>query len=292
MRAIFELYLDHQSLIATIKELDARGWTNKRWTTKKGRESGGSAVQQAQPPQPADQRPLHRQGHLQGRDPRRRAPGDRGRGDVPARAGQILKRNGRTGGSARPQPLRGAPQGPDPLRALRLRHGADAHDQERDRRYRYYVCANAQKRGWHTCPSKSIPAGEIEKFVVDQVRGIGRDPALLAETLGGARAEAKARIKELEAEKSGLERELERHNAEMREAGRPDRLRRHGHRPHGRPAGSHPGRRAAPHPGARGTDRPGAGAGRRERGRPGAGRLRSRSGRRSRRGSRRGCCAS
>ncbi|MBU2501131.1 recombinase family protein [bacterium] len=42
VRAIYELYLDHQSLIATIKELDARGWTNKQWTNKKGRESGGA----------------------------------------------------------------------------------------------------------------------------------------------------------------------------------------------------------------------------------------------------------
>jgi len=37
------------------------------------------------------------------------------------------------------------------------------------------VCPNAQKRGWHACPSKSIPAAEIEKFVVDQVRAVGRD---------------------------------------------------------------------------------------------------------------------
>jgi site-specific DNA recombinase len=91
------------------------------------------------------------------------------------------------------------------------------HATKKDRRYRYYVCANAQKRGWHNCPSKAIPAGEIEKFVIDQVRCIGSDPALLAETLGGARAEAKARIKELEAEKSGLTRELRRHNAQMRD---------------------------------------------------------------------------
>ncbi|MGN6547188.1 MAG: zinc ribbon domain-containing protein [Aureliella sp.] len=25
------------------------------------------------------------------------------------------------------------------------------------RRYRYYVCSSAQKRSWHTCPSKSMP---------------------------------------------------------------------------------------------------------------------------------------
>jgi Recombinase zinc beta ribbon domain len=38
------------------------------------------------------------------------------------------------------------------------------------KRYRYYTCTSAQKRGWHTCPSKSIPAGEIERFVVQQLR--------------------------------------------------------------------------------------------------------------------------
>jgi len=215
VRAIYEVYLDRQSLIETIKELDARGWANKRWVTKKGRESGGS---------PFNKHSLYSLltnvlyiGRLTYKD-------EIHDGEHPAivdeetfrRAGQILKRNGATGG-----------------RHVRNRFGAilkglincvpcncamvPTHATKKNRRYRYYVCANAQKRGWHTCPSKSIPAGEIEKFVVDQVRGIGRDPALLVETLGGARAEAKARIKELEAERSGLERELKRHNAQMRE---------------------------------------------------------------------------
>jgi hypothetical protein len=41
VRTIFELYLEHQSLIATIAELDRRGWINKRWITRKGTERGG-----------------------------------------------------------------------------------------------------------------------------------------------------------------------------------------------------------------------------------------------------------
>lgn len=41
VRAIFELYLDRQSMISTITELDRRGWVNKLWVTRKGHERGG-----------------------------------------------------------------------------------------------------------------------------------------------------------------------------------------------------------------------------------------------------------
>ena len=43
VRGIFELYLERMSLIETIKELDARGWASKHWTTRKGRERGGES---------------------------------------------------------------------------------------------------------------------------------------------------------------------------------------------------------------------------------------------------------
>jgi len=41
VRAIFELYLEHQALIPTVQELARRGWVNKRWRTRQGRERGG-----------------------------------------------------------------------------------------------------------------------------------------------------------------------------------------------------------------------------------------------------------
>ncbi|MFC1573207.1 zinc ribbon domain-containing protein, partial [Candidatus Eisenbacteria bacterium] len=44
------------------------------------------------------------------------------------------------------------------------------------RRYRYYTCQRAMKRGRADCPTKSIPAPEIEKFVVGKIRSIKRDP--------------------------------------------------------------------------------------------------------------------
>jgi len=40
----------------------------------------------------------------------------------------------------------------------------------RGRPYRYYVCLNAQKRGWDACPTKSVRADEIEASVVERLR--------------------------------------------------------------------------------------------------------------------------
>jgi site-specific DNA recombinase len=41
VRAIFELYLQHERLVAVIVELNRRGWVNKRWVTRKGQIRGG-----------------------------------------------------------------------------------------------------------------------------------------------------------------------------------------------------------------------------------------------------------
>jgi site-specific DNA recombinase len=90
-----------------------------------------------------------------------------------------------------------------------------AHTTRKGRRYRYYCCTAAQKRGWDQCPSKSIPAGEIERFIVDQVRYVGKDPALWRETFAQAAAQTQARLAELEGERRGLERDRRRWATEM-----------------------------------------------------------------------------
>src|SRR5260370_25674418 len=45
-----------------------------------------------------------------------------------------------------------------------------SHSTKGTSRYRYYVCCAAQKRGWQSCPSKAVPAGELEQWVLDQIR--------------------------------------------------------------------------------------------------------------------------
>jgi site-specific DNA recombinase len=46
------------------------------------------------------------------------------------------------------------------------------------KRYRYYICAGARQRGWHTCPAPSISAGAIEQLVRDQILKLSQDPTL------------------------------------------------------------------------------------------------------------------
>jgi site-specific DNA recombinase len=84
------------------------------------------------------------------------------------------------------------------------------------RQYRYYVCGRAQKQGWDTCPTKSLPAGEIEKFVVDQLRRMGTDAEFGAEVLERARVVVRGRAHQLAQERHGLEASQRRRMAEVR----------------------------------------------------------------------------
>jgi len=62
-----------------------------------------------------------------------------------------------------------------------------------------------------------VPAGELERFVIEQIKSIGRDTDLLAETLEESRRQQEESIVKLKTERRTLERELHRHNAELRE---------------------------------------------------------------------------
>ena len=48
----------------------------------------------------------------------------------------------------------------------------------KSKRYRYYVCYNAQQQGWQNCETKSVSAQAIETAVLDSIRRIGTDPKL------------------------------------------------------------------------------------------------------------------
>jgi site-specific DNA recombinase len=222
VRTIFNLYIEHEALLPVVQELARRGWTNKRWTTRKGRDLGGRTFTKTT---------LHQLltnvayiGKV-----RYKSEVHEGEHDaiVDANTWQkvqtLLRRNGRSGGAQVRNQFGALLKGI--LRCTPCGCAmTPAHTKRGVRRYRYYTCTSAQQRGWASCPSKSIPAGEIERFVVDQIRCIGRDPALVRETFVQASAQAATRLQELESERRGLEHDTARWTSEMpglaEEAGR------------------------------------------------------------------------
>jgi site-specific DNA recombinase len=215
VRQMFVLFLEHESLLPVVQELERRGWLNKRWQTRKGHERGG---------RPFTRTNLYRLlinpayvGKVKYKD-------ETHDGEHPAivdagifqRVQALLRRNGATGGVAVRNQfgallkglLRCVPCDCAMTPSHTTRKGA--------KRYRYYVCSNAQKRGWQTCPSKSVPAAQIEQFVIDEIRCIGRDPALLQEVLAQARHQAEAQATVSTTEHRGLEKDLAAWHGEVR----------------------------------------------------------------------------
>jgi site-specific DNA recombinase len=214
VRAIFDLYLERQSLIATVQELARRGWTNKQWVTRKGRQHGG---------RPFDKHSLYRVLSNIAYIGKVDYKGQVYDAEHPAIVGleaweqvqTLLRRNGRTGGAQVRNKYGALLKGL--LRCVPCGCAmAHAYTPKRGKHYRYYVCVNAQKRGWDTCPKPSVPAGEIERFVVDQLRRVGKDHELIGETLAQARRQSTDGLEKLEAERRAIERELQRLNDDVR----------------------------------------------------------------------------
>jgi site-specific DNA recombinase len=175
VRAIFTLYLDREALLPVVQEPAHRGWANKRWTTRKGRQRGG---------RPFTKTTLHQllanvvyTGKVRYKsevhDGEHAAIIDL---DTWRKVQAVLQRNGQRSRTAIRTEFDALLKGL--LRCVPCGCAmTPAHTRRGTRRYQYYTCVGAQQRGWHTCPSKSVPAGEIERFVVAQVRNASKDAA-------------------------------------------------------------------------------------------------------------------
>jgi len=215
VRAIFELYLEKHSMLAVAGELAQRGWRNKRWVTRKGRVSGSSPFTRAS---------LHRLLTNPIYVGKVRCKGQIYDGEHEAiideklwrRVQTRLRHNQRAGGAGARNKYGALLRG---LLYCGSCHVAMTHSwtqKTKGRRYRYYVCQRAQKQGWSICPTKSVSAPEIERFVAERVRCIGKDPALLAETLAQARSQVEKHLGRFESEQRALRREMQRHQDEIR----------------------------------------------------------------------------
>jgi site-specific DNA recombinase len=215
VRGIFALYREHGALLPVVEALRDRGWANKQTATKKGMVRGGNVF---------DRGSLYRlltNVMYAGRVAHKgQTHAGEHEGIIPpaefAEVQSHLSRNGKTGGAVVRNRYGSF------LKGLLRCAACDAamtptHTQKKDgKRYRYYVCSAAQKNGHKTCPAKMVPAAAIEGFVVERLKGIGRDPLLVRETATAARHQAKARLQELDGDRRVAERDLRAARAETR----------------------------------------------------------------------------
>ena len=217
VRAIFLLYLEHQALMPVIMELERRGWLNKRWLTRRGHARGGrpftkprlyellrnvvyiGKVRYKQEVHPGEHAAIIDPALWQQVQDLLRAHGSASARAVRCSSGALLA------GLLRCQPC-GCAMTP----AQAARNGG--------KRYRYYVCTAAQKRGWRTCPSKALPAAAVESFVIEQLRALAQDPAAWNRALASTLAQQHALLDEKEAEARTLDQELARLRAAYRKA--------------------------------------------------------------------------
>jgi site-specific DNA recombinase len=85
----------------------------------------------------------------------------------------------------------------------------------KSKRYRYYVCYNAQQQGWKNCETKSVPAQAIESAVLDSIRRIGTDPKLAEAVATEALDQVARRRREVDQESEAQRRRLRQLNQNL-----------------------------------------------------------------------------
>ena len=215
VREIFQLYLDKASLLPVVSELTHRRWPNKQRATKKGKSLGG---------RPFDKSTLYQlltNPIFTGKIKHKTQLFD-GEHDavIPQelfdRVQALLKNNGRTGGAIVRNKYGALLRGLLKCKACGNSMTHTFNGGRNGRFNRYYRCVRAIKSGKNVCPSDTLPAAEIERVVVDEVRGLATDKSLLAQVLTEAQATIVGELATLTKEREELNRETARHHQALR----------------------------------------------------------------------------
>lgn len=213
VRRIFSMYIELGSLLPVVEEVVRRGWCNKIWKTKKGSTKGGRQFDKCSI-YALLTNPLyvgrikHKTEQFEGEHEAIIET------DLFEQVQSTLQKNGRDGGKRLVNKYGARLKGLLRCRACD-RSMVHTFTTRNSKQYRYYTCVKAIKSGWKTCPTKSLPAAEMEAAVVDQIRCIAHDEVLRANVLHEATVAVDDRIAEFEIQQRQLERQLSRDHAEI-----------------------------------------------------------------------------
>jgi len=206
VRAIYRMYLEEGSMLPTIRSLKALGWKTKQYETTKGKWRGGMEFDK-----PALRKLLTNVVYLgkvtykgEVHEGEHDAIIDE---DLFARVQGLLRRNRNSGGKHSRNKYGALLKGL--VRCKACGCAMSHHFATRgNKRYRYYVCIRAQKNGWSECPAPSLPAKQLEDFVVEQINALGRDPGVLDDALGATQAHLQEDVDTLQGQRAELDKAI------------------------------------------------------------------------------------
>ena len=170
VRAIFALFEEHGSAQQTLAEIQRRGWRLKSWTRKTGQFRAGGpftltalrrlltnilytgAVRQQEQIYPGEHASILAPGQWEQVQSLIPQPAALARGRL--RNQHLALLNGLLHCECCAAPM------------------VYSYAAKGERKYPYYVCRNAQRKGWAACPSKSLPAQAIEESVLGRMRQV------------------------------------------------------------------------------------------------------------------------
>ena len=206
VRYIFRRFLQLGSVFTLVRELGSKGYKTKSWTTKKGKARGGVPWNTA-----SVYRMLNNPayvGLIRHKD--QTFPGEHEAiidqtlwDEVQESLARNCTARGNTTRAKTPSMLRGL---------IKCGHCGTAmgvtYSQKAKKRYRYYLCVRAGKNGYDTCPVKTVPAGDVEKAVLTELRRIFQAPEVLTEAFRVIRRREEQDSESLTAERAAVEGEI------------------------------------------------------------------------------------
>jgi site-specific DNA recombinase len=168
VRAIFALFETHGSVLLTLQEIERRDWRLKSWTTKTGVTHPGGpfamnslrrilgniiytgSIQHHGKPYPGEHASLVETGTWE------RVQSLIAQGPVVTRGRARNKHLALLNGLLYCESC-----------ATRMVY---TYAMKNGRKYPYYLCLNAQRKGWAECPAKSLPAQAVEESVLEKIR--------------------------------------------------------------------------------------------------------------------------
>ena len=215
VRGIFSLYLEHEGILPVVRVLNRRGWRSKSWTTNKGRVNHGKPFEKGRVHRILTNWTYVGKVHYEGKTYEGEHEAIVSE-EVWNRAQQILERNRLNGGAHQRTKLGALLNGLLVCGACGASMVHTPSGTKNGRYHRYYTCRTRQQQGREACSTRPVPAAELEKAAVEQIRVLGRNPSVVAATLEAARQELQAQRPALQEERDALRADLARKHGEVK----------------------------------------------------------------------------